>query len=85
MYFVFHESMYSALPTKLTLRDSESIRNVITSYSIHYTKLYDEVTAGLGIGFQVFELAGERLGRRRDIGSETGVGALDLERGPNDA
>ncbi len=26
-YFVFHESMYSALPTKLMLRGSVSIRN----------------------------------------------------------
>ena len=27
MYFVFHESMYSALPTKLMLRGTVSIRN----------------------------------------------------------
>ncbi len=27
MYFVFQESMYSALPTKLMLRESVSIRN----------------------------------------------------------
>ena len=26
-YFVFHESMYSALPTKLMLRGTVSIRN----------------------------------------------------------
>ena len=30
--------------------------NVITSYSIHYTKLYDEIELNFGIAFEVYSM-----------------------------
>ena len=80
-------AMISSTPAKLA--NLEDRGEVITSYSIHYTKLYDDddcedklnTLKQLGVTFSEFPLSVEVAKKAKELNISTGMGAPNVVRG----